>query len=68
MERLLVDPRHRDVRILVDRAVEVREFGDWTMIYRDRLETADAFDRRVAALLVGVSEETAAHFRWFDGC
>ena len=57
------DPRHRDLRILVDRETEEREFGDWMMVFRERRETVDAFDRRLRALLLGVSREMAGYFR-----
>jgi hypothetical protein len=63
MERLKNDARHRDLTILVDRPIEEREFGDWTMIYRDRRESIDAFDDRLRVLLAGVSDETVRHFR-----
>lgn len=61
--RLQEDDRHRDLIVLVDRPVEEREFGDWTMIYRDRRETLDAFDHRLRVLLAGVSDETVGYFR-----
>lgn len=60
---LEVDPRHRDVRILIDRQTEEREFGDWMMVHRGRRETVDDFDRRLHGLLLGVSHETAGYFR-----
>lgn len=63
MERLENDARHRDLTILVDRSILEREFGDWTMIYRDRRESIDAFDDRLRVLLAGVSDETVRHFR-----
>jgi len=63
LDRLLEDRRHRDLEILSDRVIDAREFGDWTMIYRDRRETIDAFDDRLRVLLAGVSPDTAAHFR-----
>jgi len=63
MERLQSDARHRDLTILVDRPIDEREFGDWTMIYRDRRESIDAFDDRLRVLLAGVSDETVRHFR-----
>lgn len=63
LDRLRSDQRHQNLRILVDRPVEVREFGDWTMIYRDRRERVDSFDERMRVLLAGVSDETVAHFR-----
>ncbi len=57
------DPRHRDIRVLIDREVEEREFGDWTMVHRERRESPDEFDRRLRRVLMGVSPETANHFR-----
>lgn len=63
MVRLFDDDRRRDLTILVDRPVVQREFGDWTMIYRDRRESIDAFDDRLRVLLAGVSDETVRHFR-----
>jgi hypothetical protein len=63
LARLYQDGRHRQLEILVDRPVERREFGDWTMIYRDRRESIDAFDDRLRVLLAGVSDETVEHFR-----
>lgn len=63
LARLYQDGRHRELAILVDRPIEHREFGDWTMIYRDRRESTDAFDDRLRVLLAGVSEETVAQFR-----
>lgn len=59
---LCVDHRHREMKILIDRPVEAREFGDWTMIHRDRRESADAFDERMRVLLAGVSDETVRQF------
>jgi hypothetical protein len=61
--RLYDDDRHCDLKILVDRPIAQREFGDWTMIYRDRRESIDAFDDRLRVLLAGVSDETVRYFR-----
>jgi len=63
LERLDNDDRHRNLRILVDREIDEREFGDWTMAFRDRRESVDAFDERLRVLLAGVSPETADYFR-----
>lgn len=63
LARLHLDDRHCGLDILVDRPIEHREFGDWTMIYRDRRETTDAFDDRLRVLLAGVSDATVRHFR-----
>jgi len=61
--RLIIDDRHRDLNILVDREIEGREFGGWTMTYRERRESVDDFDERLRVLLAGVSPETARYFR-----
>lgn len=63
LDRLEADDRHRNIRILVERGIDEREFGDWTMIYRDRRESIDDFDDRMRVLLAGVSRETADYFR-----
>jgi hypothetical protein len=63
LARLYSDDRHRDLTILVDRPIARRDFGDWTMIYRDRRESSDAFDDRLRVLLAGVSDETVKYFR-----
>jgi hypothetical protein len=63
LARLFTDERHSNLKILVDRPIEHREFGDWTMIYRDRRETTDDFDARLRVLLAGVSDDTVSHFR-----
>ncbi len=63
LARLYSDDRHRDLTILVDRPITRREFGDWTMIFRDRRESSDAFDDRLRVLLAGVSDETVRYFR-----
>lgn len=61
--RLYDDDRHRELTILVDQPIAQREFGDWTMIYRERRESIDAFDDRLRVLLTGVSDETVHYFR-----
>jgi len=63
LESLHQDPRHRDLEILVDRPIDQREFGDWTMIHRERRESVDAFDERLRVLLAGVSDGTVRYFR-----
>ena len=39
--RISADPRHRGLMVLLEEAVEDRQFADWTMAFRD-LEAADA--------------------------
>lgn len=63
LDRLEADPRHRAIRILTDRQIAEREFGDWTMAYRERREHVDDFDDRMRVLLAGVSPQTANYFR-----
>ena len=63
LDSLQADPRHRDITVLVDDQIDEREFGDWTMVYRDRRESVDDFDERLRVLLNGVSAETSTYFR-----
>jgi hypothetical protein len=39
--RIALDPRHRGLLVLLEQAVEERQFEDWTMAFRD-LEAVDA--------------------------
>jgi Sensors of blue-light using FAD len=39
--RIALDPRHRGLLVLLEEAVEERQFEDWTMAFRD-LEAVDA--------------------------
>jgi hypothetical protein len=72
MDRLRLDPRHENVRLLSDVAVAERRFGDWPMILAEltpaarRLLNGDALDQlspaRAEALLttaVGVESVPA---------
>ena len=67
LERLLADPRHKDVTILSDISTSEREFGDWTMLQRDPVDDmasfkADDFDERMRVLLFTASPQTVEHF------
>lgn len=62
-ERILHDPRHRDVRIVSDRPVAEREFANWSMEYASEagLNAAESF--RLADVLErgsrGAAKQTA---------
>ncbi|MES2904263.1 MAG: BLUF domain-containing protein [Pseudomonadota bacterium] len=34
MERIAADPRHHSLKITMDRAVDARQFDEWSMAYR----------------------------------
>ena len=68
MDRLRVDPRHENLRLLSDMAVSGRRFGDWPMILAeltpeaDRLLNGEALDQlsparaeTLLALAVGIA-------------
>ena len=65
LERILADPRHHRIELLTDRAMEARDFGDWTMAYRDRGQGEETLDERLRVLLAGVPTEVADRFRTF---
>lgn len=53
--RIRADPRHKQIETLIDRHVEEREFGYWSMNYRNRREPADEFDARMRRLFERLS-------------
>ncbi|HVF94422.1 MAG TPA: BLUF domain-containing protein [Sphingomonas sp.] len=61
--QILLDPRHRDVRVLLDRAIEAREFGAWSMAVRHPGDTDDEFDAHLAQLIERRSLAISDHFR-----
>lgn len=61
--RIVADDRHGHILKLVDRAIEAREFGDWTMADRSDRRERDLFDIRMKGALAEASPETR---RWFD--
>ena len=60
--RIGADPRHRHVAVLADRGLDEREFGYWSMAFRDRGDSPDELDRRMRARLAGASAEVRAAF------
>ncbi|MGY4395861.1 hypothetical protein ACVWZA_001034 [Sphingomonas sp. UYAg733] len=56
-DRILRDTRHRDIRILVDVPIDMREFGGWGMMQRRAGEPADVYDAKIQRLLSQASEE-----------
>jgi hypothetical protein len=49
--RIRADPRHAEIRVLQDRVIPAREFGDWTMAMRRAGDPVDAHDIQVRRLL-----------------
>ena len=60
--RIGVDGRHRDVAVLSDRRLGEREFGYWSMAFRDRGDSPDELDRRIRQRLAGASAEVRGAF------
>ena len=67
LARIMVDPRHHRIELISDREVEARDFGDWTMAYRDRSQSEAMLDERLRLLLAGVPDTVAEQFRAFTG-
>lgn len=63
--RIKRDPRHRAVVILSDRAVETRDFGDWSMAWKEPGADAADFIDRVARLVDLASPSVRATFNSF---
>lgn len=61
-ERIRADPRHHAVVVLSDRAIEAREFGQWSMAHRSAGDSADLFDDRMRRLLAGASDSVRGTF------
>lgn len=61
--RIERDDRHHRIVKLVDRMVNAREFGDWTMADRTTRHERDVFDVRMRTALVEASAETRS---WFE--
>ncbi len=49
--RIQADDRHTEISVLVDRSIEAREFGSWTMAHRRAGEAVDMYDTQVKRLL-----------------
>ena len=65
-ERISRDKRHRSIKVLCNRKIEFREFGNWDMATKV-LEASD-YSRSVAALVALVSSpEIKAAFENFAG-
>lgn len=66
-DRIVKDARHRDVCVLVDRDLDQREFGSWSMALRHSGETDAELDGRVRELIASKPEAIHAHFDRFLG-
>jgi hypothetical protein len=62
MARIRQDARHERIKVLSDKAVAAREFGQWSMADRRRGERADEFDERLRTLMRRASPEIQATF------
>ena len=62
-DRILADRRHHRIVKAEDRAIEQREFGDWTMADRSNSRERDIFDVRMRSALTEASAETRS---WFE--
>ncbi|WP_174279586.1 BLUF domain-containing protein [Sphingomonas bacterium] len=65
MARILKDPRHHRIEILVNEEIEERAFGDWTMAYRDQGHPADLLEDRLRAMIRHAPPAIADRFRQF---
>ena len=65
MDRIRADPRHHTIRVLADRPIEARAFGDWAMAYRDEGHPAGLLDERLGILIAGAPREIGERFRAF---
>ena len=66
-ERIVKDTRHRDVEVLVDRDLDQREFGSWSMALRHIGETDAELDGRVRELIASKPMAIHTHFDRFLG-
>ena len=63
--RIQKDPRHRAVVILSDRTVDDRDFGEWSMAWKEPGDDATDFIDRVARLVDLASPSVRATFNSF---
>jgi Sensors of blue-light using FAD len=61
-DRIAADPRHRGIVVLHDRTIAAREFGEWSMVARGPLDSADALDARMQVVLAGASPAVRGTF------
>lgn len=64
MDRICVDRRHTDIAVLLDRAVQSRQFGDWSM----RHATDDVACAHGTTFMIGyaLGARTASAMRLYD--
>ena len=62
LSRIQQDPRHRAVVVLSDRMVENRDFGHWSMAWKEPGDDATDFIDRVARLVDLASPSVRATF------
>jgi len=57
LEHIALDPRHNDVRVVVDRGTTTRAFPEWSMAYVYRLDLADELDRLIGGAAIAPGDE-----------
>lgn len=65
MARIRSDRRHRAIVILARRAIEAREFGDWSMAHYMPGSDADAFVARISEMVAAASPNLRATIEGF---
>ena len=61
--RIVLDSRHRDIETLLDRPIEAREFGTWSMVLKRAGDPNDAYDAKMQRLLSNASTGISEQFR-----
>jgi hypothetical protein len=51
-DRIVEDPRHCRITLLLDGAISAREFGGWTMVHRQSTDPVDIYAARVQRLCI----------------
>ena len=65
LDRIRADPRHHTIRVLADRPIEARAFGDWAMAYQDEGHPKGLLDERLGVLVAGAPREIGDRFEAF---
>lgn len=65
MSRIVDDPRHSGICVLIERDIERPEFGSWSMALRQGSETVAELDARIGEMVARRSDEVKACFTDF---
>lgn len=55
-DRISADPRHGAIEVLSDREIGDREFGYWSMAFRERRDTSDDVEERMRRRIADASD------------